>query len=75
MTGQEVTINNTHAGSGQQAEAVKAGLDADVVTLALAYDIDSIAKAGLLATDWQTRLDCPARRTRQRSSSSSARAG
>ncbi len=43
-TGQEVTINNTHQGSGAQAEAVKAGLDADVVTLALAYDIDAIAE-------------------------------
>jgi sulfate/thiosulfate transport system substrate-binding protein len=57
QTGQEVTINNTHAGSSMQARAVIDGLEADVVTLALAYDIDAVAKAGLLASDWQKRLD------------------
>jgi len=56
-TGDTVTINQSHGGSGQQARAVIDGLDADVVTLGLAYDIDSIAqKAKLLPTNWQTRL-------------------
>ena len=61
--GNDVTINHSHAGSGKQARAVIDGLDADVVTLALAYDIDAIAdKAHLLPTDWQKRLpdnSCP----------------
>src|ERR1039457_110336 len=43
-TGQEVSIDQSHGGSGKQARAVIEGLEADVVTLALAYDIDSIAK-------------------------------
>jgi sulfate/thiosulfate-binding protein len=55
-TGQKLTINQSHAGSGAQARAVIDGIDADVVTLALAYDIDVIAEKGLLAKDWQTRL-------------------
>jgi sulfate/thiosulfate transport system substrate-binding protein len=56
-TGQDVTINQSHGGSGAQARAVIDGLDADVVTLALAYDIDSISQqAGLLPANWQTRL-------------------
>jgi sulfate transport system substrate-binding protein len=56
-TGDVLTINMSHGGSGAQARAVIDGLDADVVTLALAYDIDSIAaKAKLLAPDWQKRL-------------------
>ena len=56
-TGQEVTINQSHGGSGKQARAVIDGLEADVVTLALAYDIDAIAdKAKLLPEDWQKRL-------------------
>jgi sulfate transport system substrate-binding protein len=56
-TGQDVTINQSHGGSGAQARAVIDGLDADVVTLALAYDIDAISqKAGLLPADWQKRL-------------------
>ena len=55
-TGQTVTIQQSHGGSGAQARAVIEGLDADVVTLALAYDIDAIAKAKLLPTDWQTQL-------------------
>jgi sulfate/thiosulfate transport system substrate-binding protein len=59
-TGEDVTINMSHGGSGAQARAVIEGLDADVVTLALAYDIDAIAdKGGLLPNDWQARL--PAR--------------
>ncbi|HEX6616944.1 MAG TPA: sulfate ABC transporter substrate-binding protein [Gemmatimonadales bacterium] len=56
-TGQEVTIRQSHGGSGKQARSVIDGLGADVVTLALAYDIDQIAdKAGLLPADWQRRL-------------------
>ena len=56
-TGQTVTINQSHGGSGTQARAVIDGLQADVVTLALAYDIDSIAeRAKLLPADWQSRL-------------------
>jgi sulfate transport system substrate-binding protein len=50
------TINYSHGGSGAQARAVIEGLQADVVTLGLAYDIDAIAKAGLLSKDWQKRL-------------------
>jgi sulfate/thiosulfate-binding protein len=56
-TGQDVTINQSHGGSGKQARAVIDGLQADVVTLALAYDIDAIAENGnLLPKNWQTRL-------------------
>jgi sulfate transport system substrate-binding protein len=56
-TGQDVTIDQSHAGSGKQARSVIDGLEADVVTLALAYDITAIAKRGhLLAEDWQKRL-------------------
>jgi sulfate/thiosulfate-binding protein len=55
-TGQRITINQSHGGSGAQARAVLDGLQADVVTLALAADIDALAKHGLLALDWQTRL-------------------
>ena len=56
-TGQDVTINQSHGGSGAQSRAVIDGLDADVVTLALAYDIDAISqKAGLLPANWQKRL-------------------
>lgn len=56
-TGDTVTINQSHGGSGAQARAVIDGLDADVVTLALAYDIDAIAqKAKLLPPTWQQRL-------------------
>ncbi len=56
-TSDNVTVNQSHGGSGKQARAVIDGLDADVVTLALAYDIDAIAEKGqLLAKDWQTRL-------------------
>src|ERR1700710_366410 len=56
-TGDDVTIKNSHGGSGSQSRAVIDGLDADVVTLALAYDIDALAdKAKLLPADWQKRL-------------------
>src|SRR5436190_15278464 len=56
-TGDEVTIQQSHGGSGKQARSVIDGLTADVVTLALAYDIDAIAEKGrLLPADWQKRL-------------------
>ena len=56
-TGEDVTINQSHGGSSKQARAVIDGLEADVVTLALAYDIDAIhQKANLLPKDWQHRL-------------------
>ncbi len=55
-TKQTVTIQQSHGGSGKQARSVIDGLEADVVTLALAYDVDAIAKAGLLPANWQTRL-------------------
>ncbi|WP_456316024.1 sulfate ABC transporter substrate-binding protein [Roseomonas acroporae] len=51
-----VRVNSSHGGSGAQARAVIDGLPADVVTLALAYDIDAIAERGLIAKDWQQRL-------------------
>ncbi len=52
--GETVTVNQSHGGSGKQARSVIDGLEADVVTLALAYDIDAIAeKSGLLSKDWQ----------------------
>jgi sulfate transport system substrate-binding protein len=54
--GQDVTIKQSHGGSGAQARSVIDGLEADVVTLALAYDIDAIAQAGLTGADWQKRL-------------------
>jgi sulfate/thiosulfate-binding protein len=54
--GQDVVVKQSHGGSGKQARAVIDGLEADVVTLALAYDVDAIARAGLLAPDWQRRL-------------------
>jgi sulfate/thiosulfate transport system substrate-binding protein len=56
-TGQNVTIRQSHGGSGKQARAVIDGLKADVVTLALAHDIDEIAaRTGKLPADWQARL-------------------
>ena len=55
-TGQTVTVRQSHGGSGKQARAVIDGLEADVVTLALGLDIDEIAKTGLIAPDWQSRL-------------------
>lgn len=57
QTGQDLSVDMSHGGSGKQARAVIDGLQADVVTLALAYDIDAIAKhAKLLPADWQQRL-------------------
>lgn len=55
-TGKSVEIRQSHGGSGKQARSVIDGLQADVVTLALAYDIDAVADHGLLAKDWQARL-------------------
>jgi sulfate/thiosulfate-binding protein len=56
-TGQEVTVKQSHGGAGKQARAVIDGLEADVVTLAIAYDIDQMQKkAALLPENWQTRL-------------------
>jgi len=54
--GADLVIRQSHGGSGKQARSVIDGLDADVVTLALAYDIDAIADRGLIAKDWQARL-------------------
>jgi sulfate/thiosulfate-binding protein len=54
--GEDITINQSHGGSGKQARAVIDGLDADVVTLALAGDVDAIAKKGLINADWAKRL-------------------
>jgi sulfate transport system substrate-binding protein len=54
--GDNVTINQSHGGSGAQSRAVTDGLGADVVTLALAYDIDAIANKGLIAKSWQSKL-------------------
>src|SRR3954467_4046081 len=53
---QQVTIKQSHGGSGKQARSVIDGLPADVVTLALAYDIDEISSRGLIAPGWQKRL-------------------
>ena len=56
-TGETVTVKQSHGGSGKQARSVIDGLEADVATLALAYDIDAIAEKGrLLSKDWQKRL-------------------
>jgi sulfate/thiosulfate-binding protein len=55
-TGEAVSLKQAHGGSGAQARAVIDGLEADVVTLALAGDVDAIASKGLLATDWQRRM-------------------
>ncbi len=55
-TGKSVEIKQSHGGSGAQARSVIDGLQADVVTLALAYDIDAVAGKGLIAPDWQKRL-------------------
>src|SRR5688572_3167654 len=57
QTGQTVNIKQSHGGSGKQARSVIDGLEADVVTLALAHDVDAIhEKTGLLPKDWQRRL-------------------
>ena len=56
-TGETLKINQSHGGSGKQSRSVIDGLEADVVTLALAYDIDALAEhGGLVPTDWQQRL-------------------
>ncbi len=56
-TGEDISIETSHGGSGKQARSVIDGLEADVVTLALAYDIDAIAeRSGLIDPDWQARL-------------------
>jgi len=55
-SGKTVTIRQSHGGSGAQGRAVIDGLDADVVTLALAYDVDAVAASGLIKPDWQKRL-------------------
>src|SRR5690606_31641977 len=57
LTGEDVRITQSHGGSGSQARAVIDGLGADVVTLALAYDIDAISeRSGRVAPDWQDSL-------------------
>jgi sulfate transport system substrate-binding protein len=61
-TGHPVDVRMSHGGSGKQARAVLDGIPADVVTLALGYDVDAIARAGLLSTSWQNRFpyrSCP----------------
>src|SRR5262245_29944865 len=62
-TGQDIVINQSHGGSGKQARSVLDGLDADVVTLALAGDVDALHQRGqLIPKDWQSRLpnnSCP----------------
>jgi sulfate transport system substrate-binding protein len=55
-SGQRVTVKQSHGGSGGQARAVIDGLEADIVTLALAYDVDAIAKAGLIQPGWTAKL-------------------
>jgi sulfate transport system substrate-binding protein len=55
-TGDKVTVRQSHGGAGKQARAVIDGLEADVVTLALAYDIDAIAEKGLIKPGWQKEL-------------------
>ena len=56
-TGDNVTVKGSHGGSGKQARAIIDGLDADVATLALAYDVDQLAEKGrLIPKDWQKRL-------------------
>ena len=56
-TGDKVTVKSSHGGSGKQARAIIDGLDADVATLALAYDIDQLSeKANLIPKNWQKRL-------------------
>src|SRR6185436_15314751 len=56
-SGQSITIQQSHGGSGKQARSVIDGLEADVVTLALAYDVDALyEKARMIPADWQKRL-------------------
>ncbi|WP_254509381.1 sulfate ABC transporter substrate-binding protein [Anatilimnocola floriformis] len=61
-SGQEVTVNQSHAGSGKQARSVIDGLEADVVTLSVGYDLNAMSRKGLMSEDWQARLpnnSCP----------------
>ena len=63
-TGRTVQIRQSHGGSGAQARAVADGLEADVLTLALAYDIDAVQKSGLISdAAWQKRLPAQQRKT------------
>jgi sulfate transport system substrate-binding protein len=55
-TGQDLQFRQSHGGSGAQARAVIDGLEADVITLALAYDVDAVSNSGLIHKDWQKRL-------------------
>ena len=55
-TGQDVKVRQSHGGSGKQARSVADGLEADVVTLALGYDIDALAEKKLIPADWQKRF-------------------
>ncbi|WP_324039722.1 sulfate ABC transporter substrate-binding protein [Aeromonas dhakensis] len=55
-TGNDVVVSQSHGGSGKQARAVVDGLEADVVSLALAYDVNAVARQGLIGADWQSRL-------------------
>ena len=55
-TGQTVNVRQSHGGSGKQAMGVRDGLEADVVTLALAFDIDALVERKLIPADWQTRF-------------------
>src|SRR5476649_579097 len=61
-TGDKVTIRQSHGGSGKQATSVINGIDADVVTLALAYDVDAIAERGRINANWNSRLRSEERR-------------
>nr|WP_207718179.1 sulfate ABC transporter substrate-binding protein [Clostridium saccharoperbutylacetonicum] len=56
-TGQDVSVDQSHGGSGAQARSVSQGLDADIVTLALGNDIDQISKTGLIKKDWQNQFN------------------
>jgi sulfate/thiosulfate transport system substrate-binding protein len=61
-TGEQVAVRQSHGGSGKQARSVIDGLEADVVTLALSYDVDAISSWGLISPNWQKRLphnSCP----------------
>lgn len=56
-TGEDIVINQSHGGSGKQGRSVIEGLEADVVTLALAYDIDEVSNAGLIESGWQSEFE------------------
>lgn len=65
-TGEDVTIQQSHGGSGKQGRSIIDGLEADVATLALGYDIDAIADRGLLSKDWQKNFRISPHLTRLR---------